>query len=67
MKNIELNINFKKYPYRGIIGETAKELGITRQAVYNGLLNSPNPTVVAIVKKKVSKRLKEVNFSEVVA
>lgn len=61
MKKIELNINFREYPYKGIINEVASELKISRYAVYYGLNVSPNPRIVKAVHSKVRKVREEIS------
>lgn len=53
MKNKHNYINFKQYPYRGIISEIATELNITRQTVHYGLNISPNPAIIKLLQKKI--------------
>lgn len=65
MKKQELNtINFNEYPFKGILSEVAKEIGCSRMTVYRGLNVKSNKFIISAVRKKVNKRLKEVQFSE---
>lgn len=61
MKKIEININFREYPYKGIINEVASELKISRYAVYYGLNVSPNPRIVKLVNTKIRKVREEIS------
>lgn len=51
----EANIDFSKNPYRGILTEVARELGITTQSVWKSY-NCGNYTVVKLVLRHVQQR-----------
>lgn len=51
------NINFKRYPYRGIITEIASEEGITTPTVIAAIRNE-NPRILQMIMDKADAREK---------
>lgn len=44
---------FSQGPYRGVLSEVARELGVGRSTVHSALYRRPQPRIVALVLEKI--------------
>lgn len=50
--------NFRRKPLKGIFAEMAREQGVSRVAIHNGIFKFGNPRLITIAVEKVTEREK---------